>query len=199
MYMQSLRKEDFEASNVKIFNESIEAVFDYIDDNNLWESVNDEENEFALLDEVGAVKKAAAVLKHKSKNLDRKVDKTADNLLKAIKQFTIGDERENIITGRTKVSALLKKLILLGGVALIPVIGPLCALLGSITYLIIKHEMTKKEKLKILRELDSEMAIVDAKIEDADREGNKKAKYALMRLKNQMQRDAQRIKYASTI
>ena len=55
--------------------------------------------------------------------------------------------------------------------------------------------VTDKERIKIINELESEIEIVDEKIQDARGDENKEAKYALMRTKNNLQNAVKKIKY----
>jgi hypothetical protein len=52
-----------------------------------------------------------------------------------------------------------------------------------------------KERAKILRELEDEIAIVNEKIDDSRGDDNKQKKYELMRIRNELQRQKDRISY----
>ena len=86
---------------------------------------------------------------------------------------------------------VFKKLIGLAMLSQFGIVKGACALLVR---WVIKRKMTGREKSQIIHELDTEIAIINEKITDADRDGNKKAKYAMMRTRAELERAKHRIR-----
>ena len=53
----------------------------------------------------------------------------------------------------------------------------------------------KKTRDKVVRELEEELKITREKIEDSRSDGNKQAKYALMRLESKLEKQIAEVKY----
>ena len=131
------------------------------------------------------------------------INKTIDN----IKKMDSDERRERIITGQfryklfntlTKAIAGVAsgKLIAIGvGASASSVIGPILALIGVIASFAINKKLDEKERKKILQELESELTIVNEKIDDAKGDGAREKKYELMRIKQKLEKDIERIKY----
>jgi hypothetical protein len=62
----------------------------------------------------------------------------------------------------------------------------------------LNKKRTKKQKTEILLEIETEIKMLDEKIEDARGDGNRKAKYALMRTKAELIRARDKIRYNLT-
>lgn len=123
---------------------------------------------------------------------ERKLDRWFEDSLKGFRQIMIGKEREKIITnGLPPLSKMVKAAIIAGAAY---AINPAIAAIGIITTMASKKWVTRNEKAKILRELKQELEIVEEKIKHADASGDKEKKYQLMRLKNKLTVDIERIK-----
>lgn len=142
-------------------------------------------------------KKVSRTVKRPIKRVDKGVSKSVDggfdNLVDKVKKELVGETQDEVISGKVfKLSKLLKRGILAGaGMAVAPVL----TLITLITGLVLKGRVKDAEKEKILNLLKGELEVVDEKIRDADSNGDKEAKYKLMRVRNKLRRDIDRIRY----
>jgi hypothetical protein len=130
---------------------------------------------------------------HKYKNGEQKVDETLNKGIGVLKKAVVGDQQQIIIEGK-KFSAIgfLKK-----ALATIAIFNynKIAAILFIIVSQVMKKKTRRSEKRKILEELEAELTMVNEKIEDARGDGNREAKYDLMRTRNALQNAIKRIKY----
>jgi len=127
------------------------------------------------------------------KNNEKKVDSQISKMVDACKRLAIGDVRTEIIEGK-KFSAigLLKKAL---GTAAIFAFGPIKGLIALVVRYALKKKTTTAERRKILTELQVELDMVTEKIEDAKGDGNREAKYAMMRTQAELKAAIAKIKY----
>lgn len=127
------------------------------------------------------------------KENEEKVDSQITKGVNGIKNVLTGDVREEIIEGK-KFSAigLLKKL--LGGVALFS-FSKITFAVALVTRFALKKSTTDSERSKILMEIDTEIAMLEEKINDAKSDQNREAKYAMMRTKKELENAKVRIQY----
>lgn len=127
------------------------------------------------------------------KNNEQKVDDQITKMCSAAKRLAIGDVRTEIIEGK-KVSAigLLKKAL---GTAAVFSFGPIKGLIILVIRYALKKGVSNSERRKILLELQVELDMVKEKIEDARGDGNRQAKYALMRTKAELEAAIGKIRY----
>lgn len=121
-----------------------------------------------------------------------KINQSITGLMNSMKKLFVGDLRSEIIEGKQMTFMTLFKSLI--GICFATQLGPVkgaCALL--IRY-VAKRKMTTRERNQIIHELDSEIAIITEKIADADRDGNRKAKYNMMRTKAELERARNRIR-----
>lgn len=159
-----------------------------------------------------------------SKRLSTSVTKSVEpltnlfnNTINKIKEDERKDRTEKIVTGNYhfKLSSLLRKTIItLGtyaagtgavGVAKKAVVfgikglthlkHPVLLAIGLLTARAVDKKLERKERKKILTELEMELKMTREKIEDAKSDGNKEAKYELMRIENKLEKDIERIKF----
>lgn len=124
----------------------------------------------------------------------RKIDNEVTGAVKAMGKVAVGDTRTQIIEGKSwTVLGLLKKL--LGTVAIFS-FGPIKGLIALLIRYALKKKTTDVERRKIIAELDSEIEIIEEKIEDAKSEGNagRKAKYSMMRTRAELIKARERIR-----
>lgn len=125
--------------------------------------------------------------KDKEAEIDSQITKT----VKAMGKVAVGDTRTEVIEGKSWTAlGLLKKL--LGTVAIFS-LGPIKAAIALLVRYSIKKNTTMAERRKIIYELNSEIRIIDEKIEDAKCDGNRKAKYAMMRTRSELIKARDRI------
>jgi len=129
----------------------------------------------------------------KYKNAEEKIDAQISNAVDEMKKVLVGNVKTEIIEGkRLSVIGLLKKV--LGTVGLFAV-GPIKALCVLLVKYALKKSTTVSEKRKIIMDLEAEIEMINEKIEDARSEGNKAAKYRMMRTRTELQNALARIKY----
>lgn len=127
------------------------------------------------------------------KSAEEKVDSQLSKAVGGIKRCLTGDVRTQIIEGKEfSPIGLLKKV--LGTVAIFSyskVAGILTIVVGHA----LKKKTTQSERTKIIMELDTEIAMITEKIEDARGDGNREAKYAMMRTKRELENAKRKIQY----
>ena len=133
------------------------------------------------------------------KDATKKVtDPMADFINKTAKQAKEADsaERRRQILNRTvyqKIMRYIRRFIEVGGTGM--VFGPTAAGIVLIGRMATDKYLDKKERAKMLRELETELKITREKIEDSKGDENKKAKYELMRLEDKLQQQIDKIRY----
>lgn len=130
------------------------------------------------------------------KDNEEKVDSQLTSITKSIGQKVVGLEtdkiRDEVIEGKKlTVIGTLKKA--LGTVAIFSV-NKMAGLIAVVTHFYLHDRVTNKERKKVCLELEAEIEIVNEKIEDARADGNRKAKYDLMRTKNNLEVALRKIK-----
>jgi hypothetical protein len=152
---------------------------------------------------INSIKLYLEGLKSKFKNMsqkEREISRNLDNefrrFVKGMKDALISDRREAIIKGSVipSFSKCVKIAILLAGSgivtqnALVPVI---IAIGGFAT----SKRLTKKERILLLDEIETELEVVDKEISIADSKNQIKKYRALLNYKKDLQRQYQRIRY----
>ena len=150
---------------------------------------------------------AKTATKDKTSGVKQAVKRTIDPMEKFIqkqyqtlKEKDANERRQVIIKGGTvpKVTRWIKRGIkLLAGAAVGQVI-PAAAIITGITfigYIASDKYLDRKERAKIMKELEDEIMICNEKIEDSRGDDNKQKKYELMRIRNNLQRTRDKIHY----
>lgn len=138
-------------------------------------------------------------LKKAGKEAIDPMEKFVKDTMKKIKDADENERRNIIIQGGVvpKVTRWLKRSILLiAGSAVGAVCSPI-AIVTCITFLgwiASDKYLDKKERAKILRELEDEIQIVNEKIDDSRGDENKQKKYELMRIRNKLSRTQDKIR-----
>jgi len=104
------------------------------------------------------------------------------------------ERRNRIVEGtfRKKILKIVRNAIVLGAEwAISPALSAITLLAG----IALDKKADKKVKNQILQELNLELKIVDEKLEDSRSDGNRKSKYELMRIKNKLEQEIDRIRY----
>lgn len=144
-------------------------------------------------DLVDTIRQIGSTVADKASGWARKLNKLVSTAIAALKKIFISDDREEIIKGGLPKASRLFKLslthILLLGVA------PSLAVVSIISTYIYNNRLRKRERDKLLNELKAELELVEEKLKDADSAGDKKAKYALMRVRQAINKDIDRIRY----
>ena len=132
----------------------------------------------------------------KYKDNEAKVDSQLAKMLTSAKKAFSQDKTEEIIEGkRFTPIGLLKRVLMTAAIFNFSKVGAFAYLVVSHT---ISKKRTEKQKNEILIEIDSEIKMLDEKIEDARGDGNRQAKYALMRTRSELIRARDKIKYNLT-
>jgi len=127
------------------------------------------------------------------KSVNHVVDAFNDTIDK-YKKMEVNERRNRIIEGGS--SFTLMKIIKYGiAVGLVWAVSPALAAIGLLTSVALNVHADIKERKKILNDLEDELKIVDAKIEDSRNDDQKEKKYQLMRIKSKLEKDIARIKY----
>lgn len=113
-----------------------------------------------------------------------------------IKKADTNERRNMIIKGGVapKVMRWLKRGIGLVVVGSAGATGAVIAGIGLLAMIANDSYCDSRERVKILRELEDELKIVEEKIDDSRGDENKQKKYELMRIRNRLQADIDRIK-----
>lgn len=130
---------------------------------------------------------------HKYKEGEQKVDNVLKKGIDAIKRAIIGDQNKVIIEGKSfSPIGFLKKAIVTVGIFNY---SKIALILGLIVAKVMKGKAKKSERRKIEQELEEELVMVREKIQDAKGDGNREAKYALMRTEQAYVNALKRIKF----
>lgn len=145
--------------------------------------------------------------KDKTSGVGQAVKRTIDPMEKFIqkqyqtlKEKDANERRQIIIKGGTlpKITRWIKRSIGLIAMATVGQVIPAAAVISGITfigYIATDKYLDKKERAKIMKELDDEIMICNEKIEDSRGDDNKQKKYELMRIRNNLQRTRDKIHY----
>ena len=127
-----------------------------------------------------------------SRNFDKKIDGVADAVIDGGKKYDIPTIRREILRGRKSVSQILHTAIRIIGLgAICPPLG----FAGLITHMFRSKRMRMHEKQALLEELKTELAIIDEKIRDAEADNDRKKKYQYIRLRRELQRGIDQIRF----
>lgn len=148
-------------------------------------------------------------IRDKAKGVKQAIKKTVDPIekfildkYKLLKEKDANERRKVIMAGGMgwlyKILRWLKRAIpISAGLVVgqvIPVASTITAI-GLIGLIVTDGYFDKKERNKILRELDDEIMICNEKIDDSRGDDNKQKKYELMRIRNELQKTRDKIHY----
>ena len=102
--------------------------------------------------------------------------------------------RKEILTGKIKFSTILKHAVAFGTAAYV---SPVIAALGAVIWLARRHLLKKRQKDLLLKDLKTELEIIEEKIEDAKQDGDKVKKYQYIRLRNEVKRSIEKLRYGA--
>lgn len=132
------------------------------------------------------------------KDAENKVDGQITKLIVALKDAFTGKKsaRDRVIEGQQfSVIKILKKIMCTAAIFSYSKIA-------GILFVITKHycskEVDNKERKRLISELELEIKLLDEKIEDARGDGNRQAKYSMMRTRAELQKALEQIKYGLT-
>jgi hypothetical protein len=149
--------------------------------------------------------------KDKSKGVKAAVKHATDPMVKFVEnkynklKEADAEERKRIVMQGGAATGTIYKIwrwvkrsipLIIGGVVgqYVPVVAIITgiSLIGMIAS---DKSLDKRERAKIMRELEDEIKIVNEKIEDARGDDNKQKRYELMRIRNNLERQRDRIRY----
>ena len=170
---------------------------DFLDSTNYVAESDHEEDapKHRTKDTLREIHKSTHKLYKKYKDNERAVDQKLTKLCKRatyiVSDGSPEEVRSYLVDGEYSVMTIIKKII--GGYAIFAYskLAFLCAL---ITRALNKGKIRNSEKNKLIYELEAEIAIVDEKIKDASSDGDREAKYALMRSKSSLENTLKRLK-----
>lgn len=133
----------------------------------------------------------------KSKEISRNLDSSVRNMVKGFKDSQDNERREQIIKGSVipSFSKCIKTGILMAGSAIFDpthIVAPAIIAIGGFA---INHNLTRKEKILLLDEIETELDVVEKEINLADGENDMKKYRALLTYRKNLQRQYQRIRY----
>ena len=145
---------------------------------------------------IQALKSKAKDLSQKEKELSRQLDSNFAHFSKSLKDAFVSDRRESIIKGSV-IPSFSKSLKICIGLTLLGVVTgniavPLIAALGGFA---VSKQLTKRERILLLDEIETELEVVEKEIANADAKNQIKKYRALLKYKKDLQRQYQRIKY----
>lgn len=127
------------------------------------------------------------------KNEENKIDSQLTKAISSLKNVVVGDSRKAIIEGKEfSPIGILKKALATVAIFSYSKIALIALLITRFAY---KKTTTDNERRKLIMELDTEIELINEKIDDAKGDGNKKAKYALMRTKSELINAQRKIKF----
>ena len=163
-----------------LFDES--TMLDDIDDDFLLESG-------IVTDVKMKAKQAIKSVKDKAKSMDKWFNDT----LKEIRDNARNEKRDAIVEENyPKLSKMIKKALALGSIA--AVLDPIIAAITFVVGYTIKKKGDFKEKRRLLSELNNELEVCEAKIQDAEANGDKTEKYNLIRLRQKLRTSIDKVK-----
>lgn len=153
---------------------------------------------------------SVTAMKDKTNNVKTAVKKTVDPMEKFVqdqynklKEMDANERRAIIVSGKMegtlrRILRWIKRGIVLAAGAAVGTVIPAAAVVTGITFVgmvATDKYLDSKEKNKILRELEDEIQICNEKIDDSRGDDNKQKKYELMRIRNSLERQRDKIKY----
>lgn len=191
-----------------------QAMIDFgINDGTEYDPEDDEEDSDSTVDTpvilnaapgMEAASKSSTVIQQSSQKIYngyKKYKKNADivesqlnKMLNAAKRAFVGDVKKEVIAGKefTPVDILKKAL---HTVALFSIAGPIKGIILLVVRTTMRKNSTRAERKRVVIELQREIEILEEKIQDARGDGNRKAKYAMMRTKGELQAALERVQY----
>lgn len=132
----------------------------------------------------------------KEKEISRNIDNNFRRLIKGMKDALISDRREAVIKGSVipSFSKCIKICISLAGIGFVTH-NPAVPLIMAIGGFAMSKNLTKKERVLLLDEIETELQVVEKEISMAESKNQMKKYRALLKYKKDLQRQYQRIRY----
>lgn len=142
---------------------------------------------------IDTVKNETKVLKHGTDKKIASMDRWFQSTARTIKHGIQNKSRTELIENESfpKMSKMIKRAIILGTTW---AINPAVAIIGAMTAFVLSKRGTEKQRKKLIAELNNELELINEKIKDADSNNDKKQKYELIRLRQKVQMNRDKIK-----
>lgn len=160
---------------------------------NKFSGINFGKMKLALL----GLKSKAKELGQKASELTRNLDGASERFMKSLKSAMVSDKREDIIKGRVipSFSNIMKIGAALAGSFVISGFNPVVPVIGAIGGFAVSKNLTKKERVLLLDEIETELEVLEKEIQIAESNNKLKRLRELLRQKKELQRQYQRIRY----
>lgn len=139
-------------------------------------------------------------MSHKEQEVSKNLDNAATRFVKAMKDAMISDRREAIIKGSvipsfSKCIKIGLALAGIGGISLATVGTVLPAVIIALGGFAMSKNLTRKERLLLLDDIETELDVIDKEIALAESRNQMKKYRKLLKIRKDLQRQYQRIKY----
>ena len=139
---------------------------------------------------IAALRKKMKDMSSKEKEMSRNLDTYMGMMQKSIKDALISDRRESIIKGSV-IPSFSKAMKICIGLAGVTIIAPPIGIIAAVGGLAMSKNLTKKERMLLLDELEVEMEVIDKEIELAQNRNQIKRYRQLLQYKKKCQREYQ--------
>lgn len=174
--------------NVFQFESDVQEFFDLLEHADEWKANYMKES----LNEgiVNKGKEAAKVIKVKSLKADRAFNDFVMSKVREIRRNRRNRRHAEIVGESLRINAYLKRILKALGLS---VINPAIGVISFVVDTLIDEKTKAKDRKILIQQIQDELEIMDEKISIADRNGDEKGKIELMRGKQKLQREYQRI------
>ena len=174
--------------NVFKFEPDVQEFFDLLEHADEWKANYMKET----LNEgiVNKGKEAAKVIKVKSLKADRAFNDFVMNKVREIRRNRRNRRHAEIVGESLRINAYLKRILKALGLS---VINPAVGVISFVVDTLLDQKTKAKDRKILIQQIQDELEIMDEKISIADRNGDEKGKIELMRGKQKLQREYQRI------
>jgi hypothetical protein len=174
---------------IKQYNESLDQIISLCLESGGFPELNEGARQIA--------RSAHSKVERMDRKSSRAIDSVADPVIDGDKKTEVKKIRQDILEGRLKVSTILKRGFTYALVHF--TFGPQAAFVSAAIWLARKGWLKKRQKEEMLAELKSELEIINEKIKDAESDNDKKKKYQYIRLRREIQRNIDRIRFNDTL
>lgn len=174
--------------NVFKFESDVQEFFDLLEHADEWKA--NYMKEFLNEGIVNKGKEAAKVIKVKSLKADRAFNDFVMSKVREIRRNRRNRRHAEIVGESLRINAYLKRILKALGLS---VINPAIGVVSFVVDTLIDEKTKAKDRKILIQQIQDELEIMDEKISIADRNGDEKGKIELMRGKQKLQREYQRI------
>lgn len=143
---------------------------------------------------IAGLRKNVKDLDSKTRTLVRNMDATVEHLIKSMKGALISDRRESIIKGSI-IPSFHKCILIAVGLAGLAWFNAPLAVITAIGGFAASKKLTERERALMLDDIEIELELLEKEIQMADSRNQIKKMRQLMKMKKNLQREYQRIKY----